>query len=70
MNLFNVNKFLAEKLKQSLETIYGLPFYEYSTYVSIFNSEIREKNETLEQTSIELKSESSGIPGFIPAKFD
>jgi len=70
MNLFNVNKFLTEKLKQSLETLYNLPFYEYSTYVTIFNSEIREKNESLEHKTIELKKESSDIPGFIPAKFD
>jgi hypothetical protein len=35
MNLFSINTKLAVKLNQSFESLYNLPYYEYSSYYNL-----------------------------------
>lgn len=44
MNLFKLNKDLAVKLNQSLETLYNLDYNEYSLLVNIINDETEAEN--------------------------
>jgi hypothetical protein len=40
MNLFEANRVLSVKLNQSFDSLYRLPFYEYSIYKKIIVKEI------------------------------
>ena len=40
MNLFEANRILSVKLNQSFDSLYALPFYEYSMYKQILVKEI------------------------------
>lgn len=40
MNLFEANRVLSVKLNQSFESLYRLPFYEYSIYKQLIVKEI------------------------------
>ena len=48
MNLFEANRILSVKLNQSFDSLYSLPYYEYSTYKKII---VRELDETDGSTS-------------------
>lgn len=48
MNLFKLNKDLAVKLNQSLDTLYNLEYMEYSLLVNIINEEIEENNKEVD----------------------
>jgi hypothetical protein len=39
MNLFEANRVLSVKLNQSFESLYRLPFYEYSIYKQLIVKE-------------------------------
>lgn len=40
MNLFEANRVLSVKLNQSFDSLYRLPFYEYSIYKQLVVKEI------------------------------
>lgn len=40
MSLFEANRILSVKLNQSFESLYRLPFYEYSIYKQMITKEL------------------------------
>ena len=64
MNLFKLNKDLAVKLNQSLDTLYNLEYMENSILVNILNEEIEEENKKIEKLNSESDNPtfSVGLP--------
>jgi hypothetical protein len=46
MNLFEANRILSVKLNQSFDSLYSLPFYEYSMYKKILVKELEDGDGT------------------------
>jgi len=68
MNLFKLNKDLAVKLNQSLDTLYNLEYMEYSLLINIINEEIEEKNKEMEiknQINSQGDSFQVGLPSHL-----
>lgn len=60
MNLFEANRILSVKLNQSFDSLYSLPFYEYSIYKQILVKETEETDgttSTITQETFELERE-------------
>jgi hypothetical protein len=66
MNLFKLNKDLAVKLNQSLDTLYNLEYMEYSLLVNIINEETEEKNKEIDLQN-QLNSQSGSFQVGLPS---
>jgi hypothetical protein len=66
MNLFEANRVLSVKLNQPLESLYRLPFYEYSIYKKIIVKEIESAGDgstsTISQESFEIERARPKFP--------
>jgi hypothetical protein len=68
MNLFEANRILSVKLNQSFDSLYSLPFYEYSMYKKILVKELDESDSSTssivqERFEIERDRPRTGPPG-------
>lgn len=70
MNLFKLNKDLAVKLNQSLDTLYNLEYMEYSMLVNLLNEEIEEKNKEIEKINSQNQEPtfSVGLPSSLKTR--
>jgi hypothetical protein len=70
MNLFKLNKDLAVKLNQSLDTLYNLEYMEYSMLVNLLNEEIEEKNKEIEKINSQTQEPtfSVGLPSSLKTR--
>jgi hypothetical protein len=71
MNLFKLNKDLAVKLNQSLDTLYNLEYMEYSLLVNIINEETEEQNKEIDmqnQINSQGGSYQVGLPSHLKPK--
>jgi len=66
MNLFEANRVLSVKLNQPFESLYRLPFYEYSIYKKIIIKEIENAGDgstsTISQEEFELERTRPRFP--------
>lgn len=66
MNLFDLNRKLAVKLNQDLNTLYDLEYFEYSLLLNLVNDEIEENNQKVKeensQSGGDMKSFKLNIP--------
>lgn len=65
MNLFDLNRKLAVKLNQDLNTLYDLEYFEYSLLLNLINEEIEENNQKIKEENSQtgdMKSFKLNIP--------
>lgn len=66
MSLFEANRILSVKLNQPFESLYKLPFYEYSIYKQIVTKELDEGDGTTSSISQETIELERGRPSLGP----